>query len=242
MRCPPAAASRPEETRRGITSVSESCLVERRSRGLCSLRAEPADLPAGFSSFVRPCPWGLWAGRAATVRWARRRWKATCRAVSTSQAATLPLVWAIPGASFHSRRKTSCNALSASGLADKIRISSPISLGANSSYKLSSASTSRSATRPRSSSVFNSLFAPDDLEDPALASVGMTFQSTQISNPFPGELSHSVFPVPQGQAGFVSIRSQNVRSVWPLPSQRFFNDNHKENRLDYSRPPALNNR
>jgi hypothetical protein len=27
----------------------------------------------------------------------------------------------------------------------------------------------------------------------------MTFQSTQISNPFPGELSHSVFPVPQAK-------------------------------------------
>ena len=170
-------------------------MAERRSCGLCSWRPESAGLPADFSSFVRPCPRGLRAGRAATVRWARRRWKAACRAMSTSQAATLPLVWAIPGASFHSRRKTSCNALSASGL--KILMSSPISLGANSSYKLSSASTSRSATRPRSSSALNSLFAPVDLENPVLASVGITFQSTQISNLFPGELSPSVFPAPR---------------------------------------------
>jgi len=84
--------------------------------------------------------------------------------MTTSQAATLPWVCATLGASFHSRRKTSCRALSASGLEGRNRISKPSSLGANWSNRVASASASRSATRPSSSSIWSWVFLAEGLE------------------------------------------------------------------------------
>jgi hypothetical protein len=85
------------------------------------------------------------------------------------------------------------------------------------------------------------LFAPDGLESPGFALLGMSFLVVA------GTADSQVGPPADGQKA-ADFKSGGVRSPLPvqkakcpiprgLASQRFFDDHHKENQLDYSNPP-----